>query len=90
MSSDVLSDREGRCMEIRTDELTRDHLVEFSEIEVVCGLADEPVREVVWRRTPSILSVDLMKTLRVRVRTLSPEQVGALIAKIEGLESSLR
>jgi hypothetical protein len=79
-------------MEIRSDELTREHLVAFSEIEAVCGLADEPVREVVWRRPlpPSSLTADLIKTLRVRVRTLSREQLGALVAKIEGLESSLR
>jgi hypothetical protein len=80
-------------MEIRTDELTREHLAEFSEIEAVCGLADEPVREVVWRSPRLALrlvadgSSTLARTLRVRVRTLSEEQVGALIAKIEGLES---
>jgi hypothetical protein len=83
-------------MEIRTDDLTRDHLIEFSEIEAVSGLADEPVREVVWRspRLAPTVSADtsraLMKTLRVRVRTLSQEHVGALIAKIEGFETNIR
>jgi hypothetical protein len=79
-------------MEIRTHELTPDHLKEYQEIAAVAGLADEPIGETVWnggRLTSSVRpdSPAPRKTLYVRLPSLTPAAVDSLRTTIRELEA---
>jgi hypothetical protein len=80
-------------MEIYAEQLTPEHLLEYWEIEAVGGLADEPVRETVWRskRLLPFQSANsagtLLKTLRIRLPSLDQGAVEDLRDKIKRLEA---